>query len=83
MAQNVLHFNLVIEVKFFNKGRWVSEAWKKEHPEELEEEHEGVPERIATAEERRERLLLDPDREGAVCAVFGHATSKQRSVDVC
>ena len=39
MAQNVLHFNLVIEVKFFNKGRWVSEGWKKEQPEELEEEH--------------------------------------------
>ena len=54
MAQNVLRYNVVIVGKFFNKGSWVSEAWKKEHPEELEEEPEGASDRIATTEERRE-----------------------------
>ena len=37
MAQNVLRYNVVIVGKFFNKGSWVSEAWRKEHPEEFEE----------------------------------------------
>ena len=81
MAQEVLRFNVVIVGKFFNKGSWVSEAWRKEHPEELEEEAEGPLERIATAEERREQLGLDHDRLSAVCEVFGHDTSTQRSVD--
>ena len=38
MAQNVLRYNVVIVGKFFNKGSWTSEAWRKEHPEEIEEE---------------------------------------------
>ena len=67
MAQNVLRYNVVIVGRFFNKGSWVSEAWRKEHPEEWEEEAEGPPERIASAEERRERLGLDHDRLGAAC----------------
>ena len=29
MAQNVLRFNVVRVGKFFNKGSWVSEAWRK------------------------------------------------------
>ena len=33
MTQNVLRYNVVIVGKFFNKGSWVSEAWRKEHPE--------------------------------------------------
>ena len=41
MAQNVLRYNVVIVGKFFNKGSWVSEAWRKNHPEEFEEEQEG------------------------------------------
>ena len=53
-TQSVVRYNVVIVGKFFNKGSWVSEAWRKEHPEELEEEPEGAPERIATTEERRE-----------------------------
>ena len=65
MAQNVLRFNVVIVGKFFNKGSWVSEAWRKDHPEEYEEEPDGPPERIASAEERRLRLDLEP--ESAVC----------------
>ena len=28
MAQNVLRYNVVIVGKFFNKGCWMSEAWK-------------------------------------------------------
>ena len=32
----LLRINVVIDRKFFNKASWVSEAWKKEHPEELE-----------------------------------------------
>ena len=59
MVQNVLRYNVVIAGKFFNKGSWVSETWKKEHPEEFEEEPEGPRERIATGAERREQLGLD------------------------
>ena len=40
MAQSVLRYNVVIVGKFFNNGSWVSTAWRKEHPEELEEEPE-------------------------------------------
>ena len=41
MAQNVLRNSVLIVGRFFNKGSWVSEAWKKEHPEEWEDEPEG------------------------------------------
>ena len=80
MAQSVLRYNVLIVGKFFNKGSWVSEAWRKEHPEEFEEP-EGPPERIQTAKERRERLNVDCSRGRRVCAVSGHATSTWRSVD--
>ena len=53
MAQNVLRYNVVIVGKFFNKGSWMSEAWKKDHPEEYEDETCGVPGRIPTVEERK------------------------------
>ena len=46
MAQNVIRYNVVIVRRFFNKGSWVSESWKKEHPEERNEEPDGPPERI-------------------------------------
>ena len=82
MAQSVLRYNVVIVGKFFNKGSWVSEAWRKDHPEEWEEEAEAQPERVTTAAERREQLGLDHDPLSAVCAVLGHATSTRRSVDV-
>ena len=82
MAQNVLRYNVVIVGRFFNNGCWVSEAWKREHPEELEEGEIGPPERMASAEERRERLQLNKVPEGAVCAVSGHATSTWRSADI-
>ena len=55
MTQNVLRHNVLIVGKFFNKGSWVSEAWRKDHPEEFAEADEP-PERMLTAEERRERL---------------------------
>ena len=29
MAQNVLRYNVVIVGSFFNKGSWMSEAWRK------------------------------------------------------
>ena len=80
MAQNVLRYNVVIVGKFFNKGSWMSEAWKTGHPQN-EEEPEGPPERIPNAEERRERLNLERDPESAVCAAPGHATSTRRSAD--
>ena len=66
MAQSVLRYNVVIVGKFFNKGSWVSEAWRKEHPEEVADDL-GPPERIATAEERLERLNLESRHEGSVC----------------
>ena len=67
IAQNVLRYNVVIVGKFFNKGSWVSEAWRREHPEEFADEAEGLPDRIATAEERREWLHLDQVPESTVC----------------
>ena len=67
MAQNVIRYNVVIVGKFFNKGSWVSQAWRKEHPEEFADDAQGHPERIETASERKERLNLIPVREGAVC----------------
>ena len=75
MAQSVHRYNVVIVGRFFNKGSWVSEAWKKEHQEELEEELEGPPERIESAEERRERQHLNSDPVSAVCVALGHTTS--------
>ena len=67
MALNALRYNVVIVGKFFNKGSWSSEAWKKKHPENTEDEPEGPPERIPNAEERRERLNLERDPGSAVC----------------
>ena len=29
MAQNVLRYNVVIVGKFFNKGSWVSDVWRR------------------------------------------------------
>ena len=43
MAQSVLRYNVVIVGKFFNKGSWVSEVWRREHPDEFEEEQESPP----------------------------------------
>ena len=67
MAQSVLRFNVVIVGKFFNKGSLVSEAWRRDHPEEWEEEAEGQPERVTTAVEQREQLGLDHDPLSAAC----------------
>ena len=53
---SVLRYNVVIVGEFFNKGCWVTEAWRKEHPDEYMDELDEPPERIATVEERRERL---------------------------
>ena len=66
MAQNVLRYNVLIVGKFFNKGSWVSEAWRKEHPEECEEP-DGPPERMKNAEELRMRLSLEHETWSAVC----------------
>ena len=66
MAQNVLRYNVVIVGRFFNTGSWVSEAWKKEHPEFLDEPT-GPQERIATGEERMEWLNLEHVPVNAVC----------------
>ena len=66
MAHSIVRHNVVIVGKFFNKGSWVSEAWRKAHWEEFEEEHQGAPERIPTFEERRE-LHLDTELVGVVC----------------
>ena len=67
MAQSVLRYNVVIVGRFFNKGSWASEAWRKEHPEELVDEQEGPPERLATSEDRRKQLDLEPTLKSAVC----------------
>ena len=67
MAQSILRYNVVIVGKFFNKGSWVSEAWRKEHGDEFDDEPGGPPERIETGEERRERLNVDSDPMSVVC----------------
>ena len=67
MAHNVLRYNVVIVGKFFNRGSWASYEHRKANPEEDVDEPEGPPEKLATAEERRERLNLDTDPESAVC----------------
>ena len=54
MIQNVTRYNVVIVGRFFNKGCWVSKAWRKEHPDGFEEERENLPERIPTAHDRKE-----------------------------
>ena len=82
MAQSVLRYNVVIVWKFFGKGSWVSEAWRKDHPPEFTDELESHPERIVTVDERRERLSLVLDHMSAVCASLGDATSTRGSVDV-
>ena len=66
MAQSVLRYNVVIVGKFFNRGNWVSEAWKRQHPDEFEEP-EGPLERIPTMRDRRERLHLETEPLSAVC----------------
>ena len=45
----------------------MSEAWRKAHPQEFEEEREGPPERVESVEERREILHLNSDPVSAVC----------------
>ena len=66
MVQNVLRYNVVIVGRFFNKGSWCSEAWRKEHLEESEGEGDGPPDRIPTREERMSLLNLEPDPESTV-----------------
>ena len=68
MAQSVLRYNVVIVGKFFNRGSWVSESWRKEHPEGFEEADETL-ERIPAAEERRKTLNLEPISESTVCGL--------------
>ena len=67
MTQNVLRYNVVIAGKFFNKGSWISDAWRIDHPEEFTEEQMVPPERIPTIEESRDLLHLVPVREDVVC----------------
>ena len=67
IAQSVLRYNVVIVGKFFNKGSWMSEAWKKDHPEEFDGKDDCPPERIPTTQERMELLHLEIDRDSAVC----------------
>ena len=62
MAWSVLRYNVAIVGKFFNKGGWTSEAWRKDHPEVFEEVDEP-PERMATADERRKSLNPEPRRD--------------------
>ena len=53
--------------RFFNKGKWTSEAWRRDHPEEFTDEELGRPEIMATAEEKRGLIGLHLVRDGAVC----------------
>lgn len=75
-------YNVMVVGKNFNKGCLVFETRRRVHTEELVGGPDGVQERIATAEERRRLIHLDRVRDGAVCSVFGHATSTRCSADV-
>ena len=67
----MLRYNVVIVGRFFDKGIWMSEAWRKEHPEDFEEEPDGPPERIASAEERSLKPSLEHDFcERCVCGLL-------------
>ena len=67
MIQSVLRYNVVIVGKFFNKGSWVSEAWRKDHPEDFVKEPDGPHDRIPMTKERMERLHVDGDPVSVVC----------------
>ena len=67
MTQNILRYNVVIVGRFFNKGSWVSDTWRKTHLDEFDVEPDRPPESIQTAEERRQLLNLDLDPRSAVC----------------
>ena len=71
MARSVLRYNAVIVGKFFNKGSWVSEAWRKEHHGHFEADE---PPKSTEAEERMERLNPEQVPKNAACAVFWHTT---------
>ena len=43
MAQSVLRYNVAIAGKFFNKGSWVSEAWKRESTQKNSTMNRKVP----------------------------------------
>ena len=68
----MLRYNVAIVGKFFNEGSWTSEDWRNDHPEELADEKNCPPEMIASAEERREQLNLEPVPEGSVCGLRAH-----------
>ena len=59
MAQNVLRCSVVIIGRFFNNGIWVSDSWKKDNSEEMEDESESPQEKIPNAEEIWERLIIE------------------------
>ena len=67
MAQSVLRYNVVIVGSFFNRGSWMSEAWRKDHPDEAADRPESPPVRIPTADERMAVLNLERIPENAVC----------------
>ena len=66
MAQSVLCYNVVIVGKYLNKGSWVSEARRKDHPQELDDLANGLTQRIPIVEERRDRLDLEQDNDVCV-----------------
>ena len=59
MAQNVLRYNVVIVGRFFNKGSWVSGAWKNEYPEEFKGVEE-VPKESLQLQSQEKYCALTP-----------------------
>ena len=67
MAQNVLRYNVVIVGKFFNKGSWVSETWRKENPEEeCDDEREGA-QKESQQVEKEMKCCVNHESESVVC----------------
>ena len=83
MVQNVLRYNVVIVGRFFNEGSWASEVWRKEHPEEFADDL-GPARKNCNRLREKSASAIEPRTRGLrACAVFGHATSTRRSVDLC
>ena len=66
MAQNVLRNNVVIVGRCFNKGSWVSEAWKKDRAEEKYDEA-GGPQRETQLLRNEENCYILTKTLSAAC----------------
>ena len=71
MTRNVIRYNVVTMRKFFNEGRWVSEAWRKEHPEEFTKMSKDLPRELKRLlSEKTLFILCQFVRAPCVCGLW-------------